>query len=518
MCSLLLSLSQELPRLLGEKWVGLYVYGSLFDPTFHPDTGDVDCIAVTEGSLTDPDLQMLRSWFEESGKEDPWIGRLQLSFLRKDALLEDDPEACLFQFGELRRGGSDGNPLIWMDLLQRGRMLMGPPPGEILPGITPTKFHAALEREVGYLRKELCDEGGGNWRDQLSYRVYAVLTLCRILYSLSNRMVTSKARAGEWMLKKHPIPWHDLVRAALRGGTSGSLDDLPVKQICELVEHTASAVQATPPGVPRLDGGESGRPLGVPKDLWLSRPGSNWALRWMFTPEAVTYQVTNPNGGDWFLKVASAGWSPSLEAEARRMEWGRRHLPVPRVVDFGSISQRQWLLTERIPGRNGVDPVLAQYPERLVRTLASGLWRFHQTPVSECPFDFRLDRALAHARQRLEAGVIRPEVDFHAEFAHFSAVEAVEWLETMRPKSESLVVCHGDYCPPNILVEGGIATGFVDLGELGVADRWWDLAVATWSVTWNFGPGLEDLFLDGYGIERDQARIEYFRLLYDVVS
>ena len=60
--------------------------------------------------------------------------------------------------------------------------------------------------------------------------------------------------------------------------------------------------------------------------------------------------------------------------------------------------------------------------------------------------------------------------------------------------------------------------GFVDLGERGVADRWWDLAVATWSVTWNFGPGLEDLFLKEYGIERDQARIEYYRLLYDVVS
>jgi hypothetical protein len=58
----------------------------------------------------------------------------------------------------------------------------------------------------------------------------------------------------------------------------------------------------------------------------------------------------------------------------------------------------------------------------------------------------------------------------------------------------------------------------VDLGELGVADRWWDLAVATWSITWNFGPGYEDLFLASYGAVRDDARTRFYRLLYDLVS
>ena len=49
-------------------------------------------------------------------------------------------------------------------------------------------------------------------------------------------------------------------------------------------------------------------------------------------------------------------------------------------------------------------------------------------------------------------------------------------------------------------------------------NRWWDLAVATWSVTWNFGPGYEDLFLSEYGVERDQKRTDFYRLLYDLVS
>jgi len=156
-------------------------------------------------------------------------------------------------------------------------------------------------------------------------------------------------------------------------------------------------------------------------------------------------------------------------------------------------------------------------PATLARILARGLRAFHDgAPVGECPFDFRIDAAIRHVRSRLRSGLIDQHRDFHKEFAHLTPVEAVELLESMRPGSEDLVVCHGDYCLPNILIEEGRATGFVDLGELGVADRWWDLAAATWSLTWNLGPGFEDVFLAEYGAPRDPDRIRFYRLLYDL--
>ncbi|WP_435886091.1 phosphotransferase [Streptomyces erythrochromogenes] len=54
------------------------------------------------------------------------------------------------------------------------------------------------------------------------------------------------------------------------------------------------------------------------------------------------------------------------------------------------------------------------------------------------------------------------------------------------PPIDQLVVCHGDPCSPNTLVgDDGTWTGRVDLGTLGVADRWADLAVVTWSTQRN---------------------------------
>jgi kanamycin kinase len=120
-----------------------------------------------------------------------------------------------------------------------------------------------------------------------------------------------------------------------------------------------------------------------------------------------------------------------------------------------------------------------------VEGLARGLRLIHALPVADCPFDFRQEAALAHAR----------------------------------PDDERPVVCHGDYCTPNILLDPDFEpVGFVDLAELGMADPWWDLAAATWSVSWNLGEEWGDRFLTAYGVEPDPERLRWYRLLYDLAS
>ena len=44
------------------------------------------------------------------------------------------------------------------------------------------------------------------------------------------------------------------------------------------------------------------------------------------------------------------------------------------------------------------------------------------------------------------------------------------------------------------------------------------IAVGAWSVTWNIGPGWEDLFYESYGVAPDPDRITFYRLLYDLAS
>ncbi|HEY1642329.1 MAG TPA: phosphotransferase, partial [Streptosporangiaceae bacterium] len=88
---------------------------------------------------------------------------------------------------------------------------------------------------------------------------------------------------------------------------------------------------------------------------------------------------------------------------------------------------------------------------------------------------------------------------------------------TAIPPADRLVVCHGDACAPNtMLSDDGRWSAHADLSDLGVADRWADLAVATWSTTWNYGPGWERPLLDAYGIDPDPGRTGYYRLLWEL--
>lgn len=258
-------------------------------------------------------------------------------------------------------------------------------------------------------------------------------------------------------------------------------------------------------------------PLPIPHSV--AAQFKDWAVTFEYSygPETSTWQL-NRDQKTRYLKVARLGWEPSLSQECDRMHWASSWLPVPKVLDYGREEGVEWLLTEALPGVVAVQEELMGDPASLVPILAEGLRTFHETPIQNCPFDFRLDQALAHVRARVNAGRVDPINDFHPEHEHFNPQEAFKELEATVPATEDVVLCHGDYCLTNVLIKAGRVSGFVDLGELGLADRWWDLAVATWSLTWNLGPGWEDLFLEAYKIDVDLERIRYFRLLYDLTS
>jgi aminoglycoside phosphotransferase len=261
----------------------------------------------------------------------------------------------------------------------------------------------------------------------------------------------------------------------------------------------------------------------IPQEIAAVIDGDSGLAGWHATfayshvQERVTWRFVSPDGETRYLKVSTLGQELSLAAERDRMRWAAAHLPVPSVVDYGIAGEHEWLLTTALAGVDATDASLRADPPSLVPLLAAGLRRFHSIPFSACPFDSRIDTLLRTARQRVAAGLVDANHDFHAEHGVKTAAAALKRLEQLRPEREDLVVCHGDYCLPNVLIHNSEVGGYVDLGNLGIADRWWDLAIATWSITWNLGPGWEDLFLESYGIERDPKQIAFYRLLYDLV-
>jgi kanamycin kinase len=209
-----------------------------------------------------------------------------------------------------------------------------------------------------------------------------------------------------------------------------------------------------------------------------------------------------------------AGVPLDLSAEAARLRWASAYAAVPRVLDAGEDAEGSWLVTAALSGDMAVTGRWKADPATAVRVIGEGLRTFHDAlPVAECPFSWSAEERVAEAGEHRDRVKAR---DFHPDYAHLTADDALSRLADV-PPIDGLVVCHGDTCAPNTLVsEDGRYAGHVDLGALGVADRWADLAVATWSTTWNYGPGWERPLLDAYGVDPDPERTDYYRLLWEV--
>jgi aminoglycoside phosphotransferase len=237
---------------------------------------------------------------------------------------------------------------------------------------------------------------------------------------------------------------------------------------------------------------------------------------WVNEAGGVTFQV-NDGIGRQFVKWTPHGSGIDLSAEAARLDWAGAFTPVPRLIDQGADETGSWLVTAGLPGHSAVFDPWKQEPATAVRAIGEGLRALHETlPVDECPFSWSARQRLADARARAADGRIDPR-NWHEDHRGVATVDRALDVLADIPPSDGLVVCHGDACAPNTLVgDDGRWCGHVDLGALGVADRWADLAIATWSTEWNYGPGWQVPLLDAYGIDADPHRIHYYRLLWEL--
>lgn len=172
-------------------------------------------------------------------------------------------------------------------------------------------------------------------------------------------------------------------------------------------------------------------------------------------------------------KPLYAKWSPfDLEPEAERLSWLSSRFPSPRMADYEELDDGWLIVTVGLPGRSGVE--WRAQPEIVARGLAAALTQLHSMDSTDILFD--------------APAWVGDQSDIH-----------------------DLSVVHGDPCVPNVLLgDDGRFVGMVDVGQLGVADRWADLAVASWSLEYNFGPGADEEFWSAYGEAPDPGRIRRY--------
>jgi predicted nucleotidyltransferase len=239
-------LHAQVQSVLGDSMAGMIVHGSLAAGDFDPQRSDVDVLVITAAELPPemlPALAAMHARLTASGAH--WATKLEVSYIPLAALRRHDPAHA--HHPALRVDGSfgvDGHGSEWIIqrhiIREKGIVIAGPPPDTLIDPVLPDD----LRRAVVVLLQEW-------WAPQLQdqhrlrnceYQAYAILTMCRMLYTLQEGAIVSKPVAARWAQHEHRERWAGLIQQALAWQPAMSLDRLD--DTLALIRYTLERAEA----------------------------------------------------------------------------------------------------------------------------------------------------------------------------------------------------------------------------------------------------------------------------------
>lgn len=233
-------------------------------------------------------------------------------------------------------------------------------------------------------------------------------------------------------------------------------------------------------------------------------------------------RVYRRSDGAAYAKLATAGRNRSLLEEYRRTEWlAAAGIACPQVLDWSISEQSACLVTSALPGV----PASELSASELIRawpSIALHLKSLHGLPVAACPFERELAGMFACAEEVVARAAVNP--DFLAPSDRDIPPSVLlhrlreEMPHRLAQEPTDLVVCHGDACLPNFLIDSHTltCTGMIDLGRLGKADRYVDFSLLLsnaseiWRSQAEAQTAAERLFASHSIKEPDMARLLFY--------
>jgi Domain of unknown function (DUF4111)/Nucleotidyltransferase domain len=224
--ALLLKFLKDAGRILEGNFVGLYLTGSFALGDFDADS-DVDFLVVTG---TDPSAAqesairaMHRGLYD---LEMPWAQHLEGSYIRTDLLRQPDPLATPLLYldntaSELVWSAHCNNLVMRWTLREHGVTLGGQDPKTLLNPIDPNELRLEVAKDMERWGLELLQKRAlleNRWR-----QAFAVVSYCRMLYTLRTATIISKLEAVRWGMAALDARWAGLIERALADRPNPSL-------------------------------------------------------------------------------------------------------------------------------------------------------------------------------------------------------------------------------------------------------------------------------------------------------
>jgi hypothetical protein len=213
-------LLEEAQDVLGNNWVGLYLYGSLSSGDFDPASSDIDFLIVTtdlldEKTITDLETMHKRIW--DTGLK--WAFKLEGSYLPQDHLPRYEKSGIAYPTvneGKFYLAPHDSDWIIQRHIIrEQGISLSGPDSKALIDPVSPKEIRRAVKGFLDDWWFPMLEDLPWLENRGSHYHAYAILTMCRSLHALEHGTIVSKLEAAKWAQQEFAGRWQPAIVQAL---------------------------------------------------------------------------------------------------------------------------------------------------------------------------------------------------------------------------------------------------------------------------------------------------------------
>ena len=153
----------------------------------------------------------------------------------------------------------------------------------------------------------------------------------------------------------------------------------------------------------------------------------------------------------------------------------------------------------------------SNHPLEGINIIVEAFNNLYNIDYSDCVIDETIDTKIKRIEDRFSK-INNEDINKKILDRFITKENILKYLKGNKPK-QIIGFTHGDMSLPNIFACDGHFSGLLDVSECGLGDIYFDLVICEISIERNYGKEYIDKFYESLGIEKDEFKSEYYRIL-----
>ena len=235
-----------------------------------------------------------------------------------------------------------------------------------------------------------------------------------------------------------------------------------------------------------------------------------------FIKDATTIEVISQNKNTKVYKIRKKSKifylkeSDHLSRESIKQDYLKDKISIVEKVFYEKYQGKSYILTKEIRG-NTLDKL--EDKNKIIKILTEVFNQIYSIEYKDCMIDETIDTKI----KRIEENIKNIELLPNLKERFITKENLIKYLKGNKPK-QIIGFTIGNLELNNIICENDEFKGIINVSESGLSDIYYDLVYCEKTIEENLGKEFINIFYDNIGIEKDELKSEYYKIIIDLTK